>query len=494
LYLIVTLGAVSLLLAYILTPFIRDTIGHLGFLDHPDDVRKKHSAPVPRVGGIAIALSYTATFAIAFILPFSYTSVLHNAFPDIWKLSLIATIVFVTGLLDDLVGLRPLEKLIPIVLAGVLAYWAGIRVDTHVIPALSQHAWLGFATTVIWLVGCTNAFNLIDGLDGLAAGVGLFATLTMLLAALTQPNTALVLAIMPLAGCLLGFLRYNFNPASVFLGDSGSLLVGFLLGCYGALWSAKSVALTALAVPVLAVSVPLVDAGLSIVRRFLRNRPIFQADSQHIHHKLLDRGFSPRAAVLVIYGVCLCAAISSLVVNALHNRYSGLFVFLFCAAAGLGVQYLGYGEFAVAGRMLLKGRFWRIIDAKTRMIDLEANLARATDLEERWRRILMGSREFGFDGVRMSLAGVLFEDSSRPDARRDWQLRISLSETEYISFSRELGKDSDTDPLVLSAFVRCVVSGLEQSRAINASEAIARQPARELIYAAGVSATAAQSD
>ena len=165
---------------------------------------------------------------------------------------------------------------------------------------------------MVWLVGCTNAFNLIDGMDGLAAGVGLVATVTMLLAALTQNNLPLVLATIPLAGCLLGFLRYNFSGASVYLGDCGSLSLGFLLGCFGALWSDKSVTLVALTVPLLAVSIPLLDVVLSIVRRFLRNRPIFQADRGHIHHRLLDRGLSPRSAVLTMYGLCGLVAVVSL--------------------------------------------------------------------------------------------------------------------------------------------------------------------------------------
>src|ERR1700727_2688010 len=170
--------------------------------------------------------------------------------------------------------------------AAILAYAAGIRVDMHILHGLPAWPGLEFALTVIWLVGCTNAFNLIDGMDGLAAGVGLVAAVTMLVAALTQSNLALALATMPLAGCLLGFLRYNFNGASVFLGDSGSLLIGFMLGCFGALWSEKSVTLVALTVPLLAVSIPLIDVALSILRRFLRNRPIFQAARAHLPPRL----------------------------------------------------------------------------------------------------------------------------------------------------------------------------------------------------------------
>ncbi len=157
---------------------------------------------------------------------------LHRALPHILHLVLAGSVVFVTGVLDDRLRLSAWKKLMGIAGAAVLAYTAGIRVDIHILHSLPAWPGLGFALTVIWLIGCTNAFNLIDGMDGLAAGVGLVATVTMLIAALTQGNLPLALATMPLAGCLLGFLRYNFNGASVFLGDSGSLLIGFLLGCY----------------------------------------------------------------------------------------------------------------------------------------------------------------------------------------------------------------------------------------------------------------------
>ena len=362
-FLIFTLGAVAVVLTLILTPLVRDYLGQ-AFLDHPDGGRKMHAKALPRVGGIAIVISYAATYAIALALPFSYTYVLHKALPDIIRLSLVCAVVFATGVVDDLVGLKAKQKLIGIVGASMLAFWAGIRVDISFFHGLPQWPWLGFAITVLWLVGCTNAFNLIDGMDGLAAGVGLVAAITMLLAALTQGNLPLALATMPLVGCLLGFLRYNFNPASVFLGDSGSLSIGFLMGCYGALWSEKSVTLVAMTVPILAVSIPLLDVLLSITRRYLRNRPIFQGDRGHIHHKLLERGFSTKGAVLVIYGMCSLVAVLSLVASALHNQFSGLIVLVVCGAAWLGIRHLDYAEFAMASRMFLGGRFRRIIDVE----------------------------------------------------------------------------------------------------------------------------------
>ncbi len=480
-FLILTLGALSVLMALLLTPIVRDGIGRF-FLDHPDGGRKAHATPVPRVGGIAIVLAYVATFAIAFSLPFSYAYVLHKALPNILALTLVGSVVFLTGVVDDLVGLTAWQKLIGIGGAAVLAYFAGIHVDIQMLHGLPAWPGLGFALTVIWLVGCANAFNLIDGMDGLAAGVGLVATVTILIAALTQGNLPLALATMPLAGCLLGFLRYNFNRASVYLGDSGSLLVGFLLGCYGALWSEKSVTLVALTAPLLALSIPLLDVLLSISRRYLRNRPIFQADRGHIHHKLLDRGLSPRAAVLTMYGFCTLVAILSLLASALHNQFSGLIVVVFCGVACIGIRHLEYAEFITAGRMFLRGKFRRIIDSETRLMDFEKALERSSGVQECWAKVLAGSREFKFQGVRLSLEGQTFENFRSSDAGRLWELRIPLPDSQYVGFYRDF--ETEASPLIVSAFVstvergitRCLARGMEERATRQAELVVRRRP------------------
>jgi UDP-GlcNAc:undecaprenyl-phosphate GlcNAc-1-phosphate transferase len=410
------------------------------------------------VGGIAIVLAYLATFAIAFALPFSYTYVLHRALPHILRLVLPASVVFAIGVVDDRLRLSAWKKLIGITGAAVLAYGGGIRVDIHILHGLPAWPGLGFALTVVWLAGCTNAFNLIDGMDGLAAGVGLVASVTMLIAALTQGNLPLALATMPLAGCLLGFLRYNFNRASVFLGDSGSLLIGFLLGCYGALWSEKSVTLVALTVPLLAVSIPLLEVALSVVRRYLRNRPIFEADRGHMHHKLLERGFSPQGAVLTIYAFCGVVALLSLAASSPGNRFSGLIVIVFCTAAWMAIQQLRYTEFAMAGRLFLQGGFRRIIDFETRLVEFENALARSNGIEECWVRIRSGSREFGFQGVRMNFEGLVFEDFQRGGSTHLWELRIPLAEARNVGFFHDLR--IETGSMVLGAFASAVEHGM----------------------------------
>ena len=393
-YLIFGLGFAAFIFSLILTPLIRDGLGRLGLVDRPDGGRKRHGGPIPRVGGIAIALAYIASFGLMMQLPFSYGGEVSMALPSIWKLFWAAGLVFATGLFDDLVGYFPWQKLVGQIWAATIAYFAGVQI--HIFADSPWQLWWNIPLSILWLVGCTNAFNLIDGLDGLAAGVGLFATITMLLAAFANHNLQLALVTMPLAGALIGFLRYNFNPASVFLGDCGSLLIGFLLGCYGVLWSQKSATLLGMTAPLMALAIPLLDAGLSIIRRFLRHQPIFGADHGHIHHMLLARGLTVRKVALLLYGICGVGAALSPTLNALQNEFAGFIVVLFCVSAWIGIQHLGYTEFAAARQLFVKGTFRRIIDYHTRLSDFETKLQESSSLDHCWNQLLAGGKGLRF--------------------------------------------------------------------------------------------------
>jgi UDP-GlcNAc:undecaprenyl-phosphate GlcNAc-1-phosphate transferase len=251
--LIFSLGVSAFVCALVLTPVLRDTFKRMGFVDRPDGSRKRHTQPVPRVGGIAIAISYLAAFGIFLFPPLNETFFVKQFASDVWFILLAAAIVFSFGLVDDLRGLKPVQKLAGQLIASLIAYGAGVQI--HVDSAHPLDPLISIPLTIIWLIGCANAFNLIDGLDGLATGVGLFATITVLLAGLMQSNIELIVVTVPLVGALLGFLRYNFNPATVFLGDCGSMLIGFLLGCFGLLWSQKSATLLGMTAPLMALCI-----------------------------------------------------------------------------------------------------------------------------------------------------------------------------------------------------------------------------------------------
>jgi UDP-GlcNAc:undecaprenyl-phosphate GlcNAc-1-phosphate transferase len=426
---------VSFALSLILTPIFRDIFRSYGVVDEPDHGRKIHKYPIPRVGGMAIACSYVACFLL---VPRFTSNPYESQLSLVWGLLPAAGVIFAVGVIDDLFGLKPWQKILGQLAGSGLAYWSGVRVVDVV--GFSTQDWWSLPVTVLWLLTCTNAFNLVDGMDGLAAGVGMFATLTMFIAALMHGNMALALATIPLAGCLLGFLCYNFNPATIFLGDSGSLTIGFLLGCYGVIWTQKSATLLGMTAPLMALSIPLIDVGLAVTRRLLRRQPIFSADRGHIHHRLLDRGLTPKRAVLVLYGLCSLVAIFSLLQSVSGNdRVSGVIIILFCAVAWVGIQYLGYAEFSVAGRMLFRGNFQKTLKAQLDLHALEKQLDAAASVEECWRALCEGSSRFGFHCVRMEFANQFFEGpGAQGSGAKRWDLRIPLSATGYIEFSREL--------------------------------------------------------
>lgn len=457
------LAGIAFLISLILTPYVRDIARKLNLMDRPDSSRKFHSEPIPRVGGVSIAIAYALSFAFILVAPYRGLPFdLHAVIPRALILLPAAGLVFAIGLADDIWGLKPWHKLAGQIAAALLAFWAGVRVD--VLQWHHLHFWISLPVTVLWLVGCANAFNLIDGLDGLAAGVGLFATLTSLVAALTHNNLQLALVTAPLAGCLLGFLRYNFNPASIFLGDSGSLLIGFLLGCYGAMWSQKSATLIGLTAPMMAMAIPLLDVALSIVRRFLRNQPIFGADRGHIHHRLLERGLTPRRAALFLYGICGIAAALSLLQDLAHDQVGGVIVVLFCVVAWIGVQNLGYTEFGMAGKLVVKGTLRSFLDVQLRLHEFERSLVACSTVDEHCARIVSACRQFGFSGVRIRLAGQVVDEA--PSDHGTWQLRIEFPDFQYVNI---YGRHHPQNPDLLAGFAQ-IVDRVLTARCLTAPE------------------------
>lgn len=453
-YSLLFLGCVSFALSLLLTPLVRNMAWRFGIVDQPDQQRKIHSTPIPRVGGVAIVATVICAYCLLLAIRFSSGAIVWDGLPLVLRILPALVIVFAVGLIDDISGLNPWKKLVAEVVAAVLAWFGGIHIG-----GLGGHSFsvvASFAITILWIVACTNGINLIDGVDGLATGVSLFAALTMLVAAILNHNFPMALAVVPLAGALLGFLRYNFNPASIFLGDSGSLTVGFLLGCFGALWSEKSATLMGMTAPLLVLAVPLLDVGLAIVRRFLSGKPIFAADASHIHHKLLSRGLTPRRLVLVVYGICGVGAAASLLVAMGHERNSGFVIVLFCLAAWLGLQHLGYNEFGSAGRAVLGGAFRSVLSAQLALEAFEREIRADLTIPEYWEALCRACPQFGFSGIVFHLDDV----THRWGIDTGWQARIDFPGRGYINFWREFGAKNRGAEAVL--FVDCVLRTLNE--------------------------------
>ena len=437
---LIWLAGKAFLIALILTPIVRDTFRSYNMVDRPGH-RKVHAYPIPRVGGIAIAIAY----AVA-LIPGLGTE--NESSAVLWKLLPGASLVFLTGLVDDFFPLKPILKIAGLVAAASVVFWNGLHIGDLATQALP--VWLDYPLTVFWLLLTSNALNLIDGLDGLCAGMGLMATLTLFAAALLHHNQPLAAATFPLAGALLGFLCYNISPATVFLGDSGALVIGFLLGCYGMIWTQKSATLLSMLVPLLAISIPLLDVSLSVVRRFLRNQPIFGADRRHIHHRLLDRGFSARQAVWVLYlFAALMASLALLSSSPLGGRFQGFIIGLFCLAAWIGVRQLRYSEFDIAGQFLFGGGFKRALDGRLKLERMTVELEQSTDEDSWWTALVEGAFSLGMAEVRWTgQYGTRVKTAASPLVTPSWCFQVSVTDTEVIEVRGVFPKASDTFDLI----------------------------------------------
>ncbi len=397
------LGISAFLFCLLLTPLCRDLFLSRGWVDHPDGGRKSHKTPVPRNGGLPIALSYGgALLVVLFLNPLKAT--LYIQHEHVFLGLVPATIlIFATGLVDDLKGLKPSQKLIGQLAASVFAVWFGAR-----LAFLPTHPSVSFLLSVVWLLGCTNAVNLIDGMDGLATGVGLLATLTTLLVALLGGNMGLALATIPLVGCLIAFLSYNFAPASIFLGDCGSLTIGFVLGCFGLIWSQRAGTLLGMLAPLMALALPLLDVCLAICRRFLRQVPIFEADRGHIHHMVLGLGFSTRRAALLLYAFCGLSASFAIIASVSPGGLHWAILLVFCAMVLFAINRLGYVEFSAARKMLSGSSMLRAIQDEIYLQELEVELAQAESLEVWWSVACECCRELDFISARLNIDGQTF--------------------------------------------------------------------------------------
>jgi UDP-GlcNAc:undecaprenyl-phosphate/decaprenyl-phosphate GlcNAc-1-phosphate transferase len=337
----------TLFLSVVLTWYVRNIAVAKGWTFGPRGDRHLHTIPVPRIGGLAIYVSFLSVVLLSLVI--SRLRGVAPPFPTSTLFGLLgpATLVFALGLADDLRSLSPYRKFAVQAIAAVWLYAAGFGIhDLDLIPSGHGLRWIyGLPLTVLWVLLVTNAFNLIDGLDGLAAGSALFSILVVLVVSLVAPDPLVAFICVALAGATMGFLRFNFHPATIFLGDSGSLFIGFMLAALALAGSQKAPTMVAVSIPILSLGLPILDVTLAVARRFLAGKPLFGADRHHIHHKLLKRGLSQQEAVLILYGVSAGFGFLSLVM--LQGRAVIAFV-LAITGVGifLGVQQLRYQEFA----------------------------------------------------------------------------------------------------------------------------------------------------
>jgi UDP-GlcNAc:undecaprenyl-phosphate GlcNAc-1-phosphate transferase len=362
----------SLGVGALLTPLVRRLAIRLGALDAGGG-RKVHAGSIPRLGGLAIVLGFYAPLTGLLFLDAGINRHFLADQRKVVGLFVGGLIIAGLGLYDDFRGANAPKKFLVQFLVAALLWQAGYRIDVVSNPfgsPIELGAW-GLPVTLLWIAGVINALNLIDGLDGLAGGVAVFVLGTLFVVASLQDRVLVCLMCAALGGATLGFLLYNFNPASIFMGDTGSLFLGFVIAAMSIQGSQKSSTAVVVAIPVLALGLPLADTFLAMVRRALRGRSMFQADREHIHHKLLDLGLSQRQAVLVLYGASLLLAGVALVIFYLNDAQAAA-VLGVVAIIGVAVFHqMGYLSLDAIRRDVTVGR------AQSRALRLQREAIRA---------------------------------------------------------------------------------------------------------------------
>lgn len=284
----------ALAISFACTPAVRMLAIKIKAVDVPKDNRRMHKVPIPRMGGLAIFAGFLVSVLFFVPLGTEFRSILIGAL-----------ILVVLGIIDDIVSLKPKTKFAGQIIAALIPALSGVSIHGIVNPFVpGQYSTLGIFSiplTVIWIVGITNAVNFIDGLDGLACGVSAIATVTMFIIAVLFGETYIALMMAALAGACLGFLPYNMNPAKIFMGDTGSMFLGYILATVSIQGLFKFYAVISFAVPFILLGLPIFDTGFAIVRRLLKGQSPLQADRGHVHHRLIDLGFDQKQSVAILY-------------------------------------------------------------------------------------------------------------------------------------------------------------------------------------------------
>lgn len=341
------------LLSCLLTPLARWQAKRWGLVDRPDAHRKMHANPVPVAGGIAVLASAALALAGALLFSNSFREHLKDWPGLLLGLFLASLLLCTLGVLDDIRRLRGRQKLLGQLVAVGVVIGFGVRV--HHIQVFEWNLELGILAipfTIFWLLGAINSLNLLDGMDGLLGSVSTIISVAIALMAVVSGHWAAACIAMALAGSLLGFLRYNLPPASIFLGDAGSMVIGLVIGVLGIQSSLKGPATIALIAPLAILTIPIFDTAAAVVRRKLTGKSIYTTDRGHLHHCLLQRGFSPGVALLVITSFCLLTVLGALASLHLKNELIAILTILLVITILIVTRLFGHAEMLLIGKRM----------------------------------------------------------------------------------------------------------------------------------------------
>ncbi|MEF9953167.1 MAG: MraY family glycosyltransferase [Clostridium sp.] len=315
----------AVVISFVATPLVKKLAYKVNAIDVPKDDRRVHKTPIPRLGGLAIYISFTIC-----------TLMVLGSDPHTIGVLIGGTLITAIGIYDDIKPLKAIYKLILQIIAALVLIGFGMTIDTVTVPFDSAGnmvdiRFITIPVTILWVVGITNAFNLIDGLDGLSCGIGFISCLTLFGVSLIGGRYTAMILTLVLAGACLGFLPYNSNPAKIFMGDTGSQLIGFLLAAISIEGAIKSATAVVVAVPILALGLPIYDTLFAIIRRKINNRPIMEADKGHFHHRLLELGLTQRQVVYIMYTISSVLGLSSIIAMVVSPKQSFALLVVVCA-------------------------------------------------------------------------------------------------------------------------------------------------------------------
>lgn len=322
---------VGMIASWLLVPHVKNWAIKFGAMDNPD-ARKVHKDPIPRMGGLAIY----AGFVIAVLFSMRMSS-------EMVGILLGATLLVLVGIADDVYQLEAKVKLLGQIIAAFIPVMFGVKIAwiTNPFGGYIYLHYLAVPLTVLWIVSLTNVVNLIDGLDGLAAGVSIIAGITIFLVAIKQGFYPAAVLTAALVGSTIGFIKYNFNPAVIFMGDTGSMFLGYILATISIFGAVKTATTIALIVPAIALGLPIMDTAFAIMRRYFNGKPIFKPDKGHFHHRLLAMGFSQKQAVLLMYGITAALGLSAILLMEATPNVAIVIVSVIIACVFIGAKKIG---------------------------------------------------------------------------------------------------------------------------------------------------------
>src|SRR5262245_27501101 len=411
-----TLFSLSFIISLLITPVVRRKAISWGAIAMPDNGRHIHPQPTPRLGGVAIYLAFVTTLLCVPFLGNLVSASFRANIPKLTALLLPATLIFCFGIYDHFRGATAPVKIVFQAIASVMVYLGGLRIDnlsspfggTWELPIL-----LSFPLTALWIILITNAFNLIDGIDGQAAGASVFALLSILVFSIAQGNIEISLISIVLIGAVIGFLRYNFNRATVFLGDSGSLFLGFMAAVLSLSGSQKGSTIVAIAIPLVSFGLPLTEAIISLARRFLSGQSLLIGDRGHIHHKLLQRGLTQRQVVILLYAFCALFSLFGLMLLNPERDIGALIFFILGVVIIFGVQHLRYAEFSELGSQIKQEvvRRRRSLAVNVRVRRTSDYLSDAKTPDQFFAALdeMLSTNEFNCATLELNVTGPIFD-------------------------------------------------------------------------------------